>query len=789
MRRLGLALSGGGLRATLYHLGVVRFFRDAGINPKVKQINYVSGGSILGAHLALNWERYCGSPSEFEDAANEVIQFARIDMRNRVVRRFPFAASVNLARRLFRFPPLRRLTRPGLLEQHYERFLFGDTSLFQLPEHPQLHILATNLSEGCLCSFNREGMLFQRREVGRRDRYEKTSASLATVSMAVAASSAVPGFFPPLELTGKDLGCEPGTFPRQAFTDGGVYDNLGLRMFRCMEQMWERDAAKLTREDFHEIEVVSEALASASQLPENTPLRHLAEMIAGPEAGNQESSGTRSAHPWLRRLGNLIRSEELYRDRNLRRTELTDPSARALLHYVYSTDREPELGERVWLNRQIVESALRQVVGKPCLRTSRTEFEGVLVSDAGGLFKISETGRSVGLVGTALRASDILMNRVWNLEHDAFRNASGVLILPMSDVVERFEDDSAPHPAVQRQAARIRTDLDRFSKLEIVALAQHGYCVARKMCRQHAERLDAEIPAGPPWNPLEAERSDPRASQSPIHRLSDEQAAAISARELQHSSTRRVWKTLLDFRDWPSYLWVLLLSVVLLSAPYVIYKVNKHVYQQQMVLSAVADTSPLYRKILTLLEDGPSESSKSMPFEEASALEKPDFSGFEVISDIRIFDLRGWSASKPSGYSHSQLRLRRAKDQPGNDLLRLQRQSADENAMILCEQESLRPTLSRFRQPTGGYLWELALDFSNVPIGSDVELMVEGKLFSEAVGETADEGRFDFTILAETGLVEIWMLMPEGRTYDYFELSGHPVENPDLVKVVVPNAK
>jgi predicted acylesterase/phospholipase RssA len=48
MPRLGLALSGGGLRATLYHLGVVRFLRDAGLLRDVTHMVSVSGGSILG---------------------------------------------------------------------------------------------------------------------------------------------------------------------------------------------------------------------------------------------------------------------------------------------------------------------------------------------------------------------------------------------------------------------------------------------------------------------------------------------------------------------------------------------------------------------------------------------------------------------------------------------------------------------------------------------------------------------------------------------------------------------
>ena len=62
MKKLGLALSGGGFRATLYHLGLVRFLRDAGILPQVTHITSVSGGSIMAAHLVLNWDRYNGSP-------------------------------------------------------------------------------------------------------------------------------------------------------------------------------------------------------------------------------------------------------------------------------------------------------------------------------------------------------------------------------------------------------------------------------------------------------------------------------------------------------------------------------------------------------------------------------------------------------------------------------------------------------------------------------------------------------------------------------------------------------
>ena len=170
MNRIGLALSGGGFRATLYHLGLTRFLRDAGILSQVTQITSVSGGSIFAAHLVLNWDRYNGSPREFDAAASELLSVVRLDLRNRITRRFPLTIPFRWPLRLLGVSN-RKLTRTGLLEYLYEKYLYGDTSLFQLPEKPQLHILATNLSEGSLCSFNRDGLLTVRRETGKHVSY------------------------------------------------------------------------------------------------------------------------------------------------------------------------------------------------------------------------------------------------------------------------------------------------------------------------------------------------------------------------------------------------------------------------------------------------------------------------------------------------------------------------------------------------------------------------------------------------------------------------------------------
>src|SRR5580765_8166629 len=231
--KIGLALSGGGFRATLYHLGLVRFLYDAGILPQVTHITAVSGGSIIAAHLALNWGRYTGSASEFEAVANELLAFVRLDVRNRIVRRYGLGFALRGPRRLLGLSN-RKLTRTGLLEYHYEKYLYGDASLFQLPKSPRLHLLATNLSEGRLCSFQRDGLWMICRDADQGFRIDHFRIGLATVPMAVTASSAFPGFFPPMELTGADVGAPSGEFGRQSYTDGGVFDNLGVRMFRFL---------------------------------------------------------------------------------------------------------------------------------------------------------------------------------------------------------------------------------------------------------------------------------------------------------------------------------------------------------------------------------------------------------------------------------------------------------------------------------------------------------------------------------------------------------------------------
>jgi predicted acylesterase/phospholipase RssA len=220
--RIGLALSGGGLRATFFHLGVIKFLRDAKLLKSVTHICSVSGGSILGAHLVLNWEKYTGSDEDYRLVEAELIKLGGRDIRGRVLRRWIFAL-------LPPFPFFIRWGRTNLLESEYARF-FKSALLLDLAEkpgdaRPQIHILTTSFTTGRLCSFSSEGFWINDGHNSRR--YQ---TSITPVSLAVAASSAFPPLFTPVAVTRQMLNVPIYDLPYnpEYLSDGGVFDNSGF---------------------------------------------------------------------------------------------------------------------------------------------------------------------------------------------------------------------------------------------------------------------------------------------------------------------------------------------------------------------------------------------------------------------------------------------------------------------------------------------------------------------------------------------------------------------------------
>ncbi|SFJ58694.1 patatin-like phospholipase family protein [Planctomicrobium piriforme] len=796
MHRIGLALSGGGFRATLFHLGMIRFLREANILPNVTQITSVSGGSILAAHLVQNWQRYTGSLKDFDAAAAEILRFVQLDIRNRVVRRYPLAMPLRGLRRLALRRPCRQLTRTGLLEYHYEKFLFGDTCLFQLPDRPRLYMLATNLSEGCLCAFTRDGLLMQRRRPGQRMRFERIHTGLATIPMAVTASSAFPGFFPPLELQASDVGANPGQFGRLAFTDGGVYDNLGVRMFRCLERSWMASEVRLELDDLSDPQQLQRALAEAAAGPVENPLRRLSHLLSQPRngmAGNVMSE-SESVARLVDGLWDVLNHENLARDPAFSGLSLNDADVETLIRAAQQDERELEGGERLWLNRQLVQNAVRQVTGRPCFRSENGCFDSVLVSDAGKEFQIVANARAGGLISTSMRASDILMDRVWQLEVDTFSGTPGFVFAPISRCIDREEDPTAAHPEIQRRAAEIRTDLDRFSPLEISALIRHGYCVGRSACRSRPDLFGTEIPADSPWDPMSTARAASPKIIPPVATVVPPIAPVTQqSRTLQHSAVRRIWSTLLDYRDWISYIYVPLLVPILLILPYYGVKWYRQSQINQQLVESMAQSNQDYAVMNRLLQDGTPPLFEGMPMIEVRELTPPDYSGLEVIADLRVLDMRRWmstprraAAGQSSIYGYRRFRLRKLESTANRFVVkfRLDHPRLDVRSLnphVPARLRVQRPAAAAGRETP--HLFEVEFDLSKIPPKEVVDLALELQV-REPQGE--NQQSVNLYVDTETGLLSAWLLMPDDKRYQNFNLLRYPKGNISESESVAP---
>jgi predicted acylesterase/phospholipase RssA len=227
-----LALSGGGFRATFFHLGVIAFLRRSDYLKNIKTISAVSGGSVIAAHLKLNWQSYAGQDNDpaFSTAASKLIEFGARDVRGRITRRLPLILLRRLIPDFFRVPDY---TTTSLLCDEYDR-LFGRMTLddFRKLDGPEVAFVATSVNLHKVCALGTHGFSIGH---GHRDpvlKFENKPLSLP-LSLAVAASSAYPVFFRPVELDAKDHIESRMTAPRDRIVliDGGVTGNIGLGGF------------------------------------------------------------------------------------------------------------------------------------------------------------------------------------------------------------------------------------------------------------------------------------------------------------------------------------------------------------------------------------------------------------------------------------------------------------------------------------------------------------------------------------------------------------------------------
>ena len=258
----GLALSGGGFRASFFHLGTFAKLAEYNMLKDIEVISTVSGGSIIGVHYYLKLQKlleenedkdiehkhYIKLVSELIDEFYEIIQ---TDIRNSVLWYQP-------QKTLKFLNPFSSYSRTNKLGELYQKRIFnkykkyvrelkitpkGDIDDFKprfnnwrrKNKIPILVINATNLNSGHNWQFHASKMgepeYVSDLEIDKNNRFEWVrydDVGLSkkfkdySIGQAVACSSAVPILFTPIVL--KDL-YEGYSL---SLSDGGVYDNQGF---------------------------------------------------------------------------------------------------------------------------------------------------------------------------------------------------------------------------------------------------------------------------------------------------------------------------------------------------------------------------------------------------------------------------------------------------------------------------------------------------------------------------------------------------------------------------------
>lgn len=214
--RIGVCLSGGGFRASLFGLGVLRYLAEASLLGRTVAISAVSGGSITAAVTADRFPQLrhndAGANFVADVYAPMVGAITRKNMRNRAIGRWALT-------RAWRFG-----SHGSALGATMAAHLLEARTITELPRDLQVLLTATDLATGLSFRVSQEFV------GGYHFSYPAPPTNLRLGDV-LAASTAVPFLFPPVQLDTRAFGLVGA--PRSlSLVDGGVYDNSGLEWFQ-----------------------------------------------------------------------------------------------------------------------------------------------------------------------------------------------------------------------------------------------------------------------------------------------------------------------------------------------------------------------------------------------------------------------------------------------------------------------------------------------------------------------------------------------------------------------------
>jgi hypothetical protein len=268
----------------------------------------------------------------------------------------------------------------------------------------------------------------------------------------------------------------------------------------------------------------------------------------------------------------------------------------------------------------------------------------------------------------------------------------------------------------------------------------------------------------------------------------------VESRTLQASALRRIWSTLLDRRDWVSYIYVPLIVPILIMVPYFVVHSYERSRRDSHLVESLSQGSRDREIISRLLETKPAPFVGVAP-EEVQTLDEPDLNGFQILQDSRILDLRGWKPvesgkSDPGSWVYGYRRLKVAK-QSKNDAIafRVQLLPTSPKTSVRFPRQQLQPKLVKADRESSvpgqrECRWQASFDFQKMAAGDLIDLLVEygspGGYLQRGENSTA----MPFPIQAETAELTLWVLMPEGQEYQGFRIIRYETGKPEKVEDV-----
>ena len=216
--RIGLSLSGGGIRATIFHLGVLKYLAEAGLFDQIVSLSSVSGASLcVGAIIAANDNKWPGGKVFLRSVLPSVREMI---LHNDIQK----SALIRLA-----FFPRYWWNRVELIAKMLEKKWNVRGTLQDMPEYPYWEINCTTFETGKNFRIRRDFMGDY--SVG------YTQKPGLPISHMMAASAGFPVLIGPYILKTQDMRWTKDKWGRHdeipvdsmySLWDGGVYDNLGL---------------------------------------------------------------------------------------------------------------------------------------------------------------------------------------------------------------------------------------------------------------------------------------------------------------------------------------------------------------------------------------------------------------------------------------------------------------------------------------------------------------------------------------------------------------------------------